>query len=233
MSNPWLWSLVFAVFLPAVIALVALRSLWPHRLARQITLFSGGMFAGLALFVILPDVYEDGGWRASMACMAAGFVAIGLVDRFVEPVCPDCHGSTRRHSVWPLLGALGAHAMIDGALIQLAGPTSLTGWAIFFHRIPEAVGTAVLLRAAIRSSRAAAAGLMLLQVLTLAGLWWASLLNLDWLHRGYAFAGGSLLYLGFHRVHQSWHAADARLAYTLTGAFGVFAIRQCFRLLVP
>lgn len=226
MSSALILSLTVAVALPAIAAGLAL--FWSRRwaLPRGLSSLSGGLLAGMALFVVLPDAWSEAGAVGTLGPLAAGLMTILLVDRYVHPVCPECSGREDWWSMAPLWAALAAHSLLDGALTELARPGSMASWALLAHRVPEALATVALLKTAQPGSKWVGVQMLMLQVATLIGFGGASWLDARVLHQGSAFAGGALLFLGFHRLHRSWQEAELRWTYTVVGAVGVWMVRH-------
>ena len=162
-----------------------------------------------------------------------GFVLLGLafsflVDRFIHPLCSGCGGHGSPWASWPLWLALGAHSLMDGALIELAQPGSLASWLLLGHRIPEVLAIVGLLRSLQMPPAAIGRNVALLQLLVLAGLalatgWNQSLLQ-PLLRETYAFAGGALLFLGCHKLHHTWKESSLCWPSSLSGLAAVFVI---------
>ena len=226
MSSALISSLALAVAFPAIAAGLAL--LWTRRwaLPQGLSSLSGGLLAGMALFVVLPDAWSEAGAVGTLGPLAAGLLTMLIVDRYVHPVCPECSGREDWWAMTPLWAALAAHALLDGALIELARPGSIASWALLAHRVPEALATVALLKAAQPESKWVGAQMVLLQLATLVGFGFATWLDTRVLHQGYAFAGGALLFLGYHRLHRSWREAELKWAYTVAGAVGVWVVRH-------
>lgn len=217
---------MFAVALPALAAGMALFVSRRWTGPRGWSSLSGGLLAGMALFVVLPDAWSEAGAAGTLSALAAGLFTMLVVDRYVHPVCPECGGGEDWWGMAPLWAALAAHSLLDGALIGWARPGSMASWALLAHRVPEALATAALVRAAQRESKWVGVQMMGLQLATLMGLVGASWLDAAVLHQGYAFAGGALLFLGVHRLHRSWREAELRWIYTVAGAVGVWMVRH-------
>jgi len=104
--------------------------------------------------------------------------------------------------------------------------------AFVLHKIPEGIALGTILRAAVRSRRAALAWCLLSQGVTLLGgaaaLGLAPILGEAWIVYQLAIAGGTFFYLGFHAVHGEWRRRGAIPAFVsaLTGAAGAVALQR-------
>lgn len=165
--------------------------------------FATGLLAGLAFFVVLPEAWAEAG-----PLVLAGWLLLWLVDRFLYPLCRHCGGA----GPWPLWIALGTHSFLDGALLALARPGSLAAWGLLLHRIPELAAMYGLLRETPRVLWQ----IGIFQAVCFVGYLGAAALDPLLLRQGYALGAGALVFLGWHRVHRSWH--EARLDWVPLGA---------------
>lgn len=219
MSSGMLFTLSFAVLLPALLALWAGDWLRTGGVPRRWASFSGGVLAGAALLVVLPEVASDAWW------VLAGFAALALVDRFLHPLCAGCGGGEPVWALAPLWLALAAHALLDGALIEMAQPHSFAGAILLGHRVPEVLAMLAVLRAASPAGRHLGAQVAALQLLVLVGFLLAAELNRAVLLQSYAFAGGAVLFLALHRLHRSWRESTFCWTASCSGAAGVWMVR--------
>lgn len=214
-----------------------------HSISRRLVPFSGGVLMGVALVWVLPEMADALGWTVAIAWTAAGFAALGLIDRFVYPVCPACspehehdHCTTRLHGfAIPLLIAAALHSGLDGWIAGSARTASMFGpalvAAIAIHKAPEGVALGVISRAAISSPWTAVGLCALAESSTLAGAGLQSVLapHLDsrTLHALLAIASGSFLYLGGHAIHGELRRRGAAPAFlpALTGVAGSSVLR--------
>ena len=109
------------------------------------------------------------GWGTSLSLAAAGYGLLLVVNRYAYPVCPTCshdhdHNAcdTELHGfAAPLIGAAAVHSFLDGwsiATAQLAVPLGLriaVPLAVALHKLPEGIALGGILRAAVKSRRAA------------------------------------------------------------------------------
>ena len=216
-------------------------------MARKLVPFGGGTLLGVGFFWILPEMAEAMAWPGAIMWLASGCILLGLVDKFVYPVCPSCspahdhdHCSTRLHGfATPLLIASALHASLDGWSAVAAqsdvrlGAGFLLGIAA--HKIPEGLALGVISRAALRSRSAAISWCALAQSATLLGAGAESVLapylGNQALHALLALAGGSFLYLGYHAIHSEVRRSGASLTLVpaLTGVAGSSVLRIFFR----
>jgi zinc transporter ZupT len=234
------------LLIAAIAVLSAAAGVWLtsiHGISRRMVPFSGGILIGVALFWVTPEMAESLGWNAALAWTAAGFAALGIIDRFVYPVCPACspaheheHCATRLHGfAAPLLVAAGIHSSLDGWIAASAHTSAAFGSAlvagIAFHKVPEGVALGVITRASVSNRTAAFAWCALAQGATLVGAELESVLapHLDAqnLHVLLALAGGTFLYLGGHAVHGEIRRSGAAPAFlpALTGVAGSSVLR--------
>ena len=151
--------------------------------ARAVVPFSAGILLGVALFGLVPELAGELGWRVTVLLFTAGYGALLLVNRFVYRVCPTCahdhdHNacSTELHGfAAPLIVAATVHSFLDGwsvATVQLAVPLGLrvaVPLAVALHKLPEGIALGGILRAAVKSRKAALGWAMLAEGSTLAG----------------------------------------------------------------
>lgn len=240
-----------AIWITFIAVLCAFAGVWLtsfSSLTRRLVPFGGGTLLGVGLFWVLPEMAESLAWPGALLWLASGCLLLGLVDRFVYPVCPSCspahdheHCSTSLHGfALPLLIASALHASLDGWSASAAQQEQsllsmgfLTGIAA--HKIPEGLALGVIARAALRSRRAAMMWCTLAQSATLVGAAaegaLAPYLGAQALHALLALAGGSFLYLGWHAVHGEFRRSGATpaLVPALTGVAGSSVLRMLLR----
>ena len=198
MSNVELMTLLFAVGIPTLVAL------WSLKLSHWVSSYAGGLMAGLVLFVVLPEVWNEAGTVGKMLPFVAGMALAWGMDRFVHPACPECGDCSNWVAMLPLWLALGIHALIDGALLELARPGSMAAWVLLIHRLPA---TAAVLRRFQPKSQKVGWQVVGLQLATVVGFGGASLVDASLLRDSYVFAGGVLVFLGLHQLHHNWRSA--------------------------
>jgi zinc transporter ZupT len=241
--SPAIWITLTAVF--CAVAGIWLTSV--HGMARKLVPFGGGTLLGVGLFWVLPEMAESLAWPGALVWLASGCILLGLIDKFVHPVCPSCspahdheHCSTRLHGfATPLLIASALHASLDGWSASASqsdvhlGPAFLL--SIAAHKVPEGLALGVISRAALRSRGAAIAWCTLAQSATLVGAGAESVLapylGAQTLHALLALAGGSFLYLGYHAIHGEIRRSGTSpaLVPALTGMAGSSVLRMLLR----
>jgi zinc transporter ZupT len=216
-------------------------------IARRMVSFSGGVLMGVAMVWVLPEVARMFGWTGALAWTGLGFALLGIVDRFVYPVCPACshthehdHCSTRLHGfAAPLLAAAAVHSALDGwslaAVGNSAGFGSAFALSVAFHKIPEGVALGSIARAALPSKASAIGWCALAQTATILGAsleaWVAPNMSPVGLNILLAIASGSFLYLGGHAIHGELrrNGAMPALMPALTGVAGSGVLRLFIR----
>jgi zinc transporter ZupT len=250
------------VVLPTLITVIAILSaaagVWLSSfqwLARRLVPFGGGVLLGVTVFFMLPELVDFFRWPGALAWIAGGVILLGLIDRFVYPVCPSCSpvhdhghpspgGDTRLHGfAGPLLIAAALHSAIDGWSVTAAnhstGITASIGAALAagvgIHKLPEGLALGVITRAAMASRYAALAWCAAAECATLAGAAAEAVLapyvGLTGLHALLALAAGSFLYLGAHAVHGELRRSGPApaLVPALTGVAGSSVLRFFLR----
>lgn len=212
--------------------------------SRRLVAFSGGLFVGITLFWVLPEMASLFHWINALAWISAGCAVIWVVDRWVYPVCPACsHPHDHDHCVAslhgfapPLLIAAALHSALDGWSVSAAdGTTGIAGplvMAIAIHKIPEGLALGVIMRAAVNSRAAALGWCALAEAATVLGaaseMVLAPYLGPGTLHALLAVAGGTFLYLGGHAVHGEFRRRG--LSTALYPALAGIASPSVFRL---
>jgi len=256
LSSPWVWPSAFLVSLLATLvgiasAIPALsRRLSPAQTVHLVP-FSGGLLVGIATFGVLPELAELHSLAGSLGLLAAGFVLLWLVSRYVYPVCPSC-SHTHQHELCettlhgfalPMTVAASLHALLDGLGIVAAYEERAQGLgtalmvAVMLHKLPEGVALGVMLRAALRSRLGALTLCVLAEGATSLGallyLVLGPRLGSAWAGYALALAGGSFLYLGLHAAHGDWQRRGAPALWLATaGAGGAAALQQGLHRLV-
>ena len=239
-----------AIWVTFIAVLCAFAGVWLtsfSSLSRQLVPFGGGALLGVGLFWVLPEMASTLSWTGALLWLASGCLLLGLVDRYVYPVCPACspahdhhHCSTTLHGfATPLLIASAVHASLDGwnVAASQSEPSLGLGFlaAIAVHKIPEGLALGVIARAALRSRGSAMLWCGLAQGATLAGAMaegvLAPYLSQQVLHGLLALAGGSFLYLGWHAVHGEFRrrGASPALIPALTGVAGSSVLHLLLR----
>jgi zinc transporter ZupT len=217
---------------------------------RQMTAFSGGLLAGVALFGLLPEVGEALGWTVGVLLLVAGYLLLMGIDRYVYAVCPSCShdhdhdgcSSTLHGFAAPLIVAAALHAFLDGWSIATSQSAAMglrvsLPLALSLHKIPEGIALGAILRASTSSRSRAFAWCLAAESATLlgagSGVAMASRVTARWLHYPLALAGGCLLYLGYHAVHAEWLRRRAWIAFLpgVTGAAGAAVLQAAVEVL--
>lgn len=233
-------------------AVLGLRLTAAPQAARKVVPFSGGLLMGIAAFGVLPELAGEKNWMGALALLAAGFLLLWAVGRYVYQVCPSC-SHTHEHELCasalhgfapPLVVAASLHSFLDGIGLAASQHELANGLGmvvvlgIGVHKIPEGIALGVMLRAALPSRFAALAWCVVAQAATLAGAALESMagqwVGAGWVTYALALAGGSFLYLGFHAVHGEWRRRGVLPAFgpALTGAAGAAALQQGLRVLL-
>ncbi len=208
--------------------------------------FAGGLLMGIALFGLLPELTEELGLARGLLLVAAGYLTLRVINRYLFPVCPSCahdhdHNActTTLHGfAAPLVIAAAIHSTLDGWSIVTAQAAAPAGvrlalpLAMVLHKIPEGIALGAILRAAVASRWPAFFWCVLCEGCTLlggaAGLGLAPVLGQAWIGYPLGIAGGTFFYLGFHAVHGEWKLRGAIPAFVpaLTGAAGAAALQR-------
>jgi len=213
--------------LSTVIAIVSL--LWAGRstIERRALPWTAGILLGISIFWILPEMAEDRGWIPTLAGVSGILLLLGLIDRYVYPICPfcaidmhsgeSCHAAEPcRHVVtlgWPLLVFACVHTFFDGwtlALFQAASQSNSAAalsWGAAIHKLPESVAIGVLIARFTSSRRMALGAVFLIQAVMTTGGFLSMLAgNLDarWAELSAMPACAILLLFGLLTLHQEW-----------------------------
>jgi zinc transporter ZupT len=226
-AAPLLATLVGLLGAVLGIALTSLRER-----ARAVVPFSAGILLGVALFGLVPELATEIGVWPTILLFSIGYVGLILVNRYVYRVCPTCshdhdHNacSTELHGfAVPLIIAASVHSFLDGwsvATVQLTVPLGLrvaVPLAVAIHKLPEGIALGGILRASVRSRRAALAWAALAEGTTALGgalgLLMSPSLGSVWITYPVGIAAGWLFYLGYHAVHEEWKRRGAHPAFT-------------------
>ena len=202
---------------------------------------------GVGLFWVLPEMATTLSLTGAFLWLGAGCLLLGIVDRYVYPVCPACspehdhdHCATTLHGfAMPLLIASSVHAALDGWNVAASQDVPSLGLGflagIAAHKIPEGLALGVIARAALKSRRSAMLWCVLAQGSTMVGALLegvlAPYLGPNALHALLALAGGSFLYLGWHAVHGEFRrrGASPALVPALAGVAGSSALHFFLR----
>jgi zinc transporter ZupT len=225
-----------ATFVGLVGAVLGIWMTGLRQRARAVLPFSAGILLGVALFGLVPELASEIGWTVTILLFSVGYGVLLLVNRFVYPVCPTCshdhdHNacSTELHGfAAPLIAAATVHSFLDGwsvATVQLTIPLGLrvaVPLAVALHKLPEGIALGGILRAAVKSPKAAMGWAVLAEGSTLAGgalgLMIGPRLGSEWITYPMGIAAGWLFYLGYHAVHEEWKRRGARPAFASAAA---------------
>jgi zinc transporter ZupT len=208
--------------------------------------FAGGLLMGIALFGLLPELTEEIGLARGLLLIAAGYLILRVINRYLFPVCPSCAhdhdhnacGTALHGFAAPLVIAAVIHSTLDGWSIVTAQAAAPAGvrlalpLAMVLHKIPEGIALGAILRAAVASRWPAFFWCVLCEGCTLLGgaavLGLAPVLGQAWIGYPLGIAGGTFVYLGFHAVHGEWKRRGAIPAFVpaLTGAAGAAALQH-------
>ncbi|HTB17123.1 MAG TPA: ZIP family metal transporter [Bryobacteraceae bacterium] len=241
-----LYQILIGLFLLTLLgAFAGMRLAEIPAFSRRILPFSGGLLVGIALFWILPEIAERGGWLGGSAGLIAGFSLLFLIDRYLYPVCPTC-SHTHHHEdcssslhgfAAPLLIASGLHSFFDGWSLAVSQQKGFEGLKIAFlagigvHKLPEGLALGALLIAALGTAWRAMLAATAAQSMMLAGGAAAVLLaghmTPQWTIAFLSVAAGAFVYLGYHAVDSEYQQRGFRTAWmpALTGAAGAAILR--------
>jgi hypothetical protein len=194
-------EILCAVILPGAVAIAMGRG-FPER--KGMSSFGVGMLGALSLLVMLPEVAKGFPWEVAVGALGLGLGLAWAMDRYVQPVCPECSGEGSWWSMVPLFGALAVHGLLDGAMIGLSKPRTFSNWVLMLHRVPEALATYALIESTGVARIWARWQMAGLQLATLAGLLLARQVDMELMTLGQGVVGGVLLHLGAHRLHHAW-----------------------------
>jgi zinc transporter ZupT len=241
-----LYTILIGLFLLTLMgAFAGIRLAEIPSVSRRILPFSGGLLVGIALFWILPEIAERGGWLGACAGLIAGFSLLFIIDRYLYPVCPTC-SHTHHHEdcsrslhgfAAPLLIASGLHSFFDGWSLAVSQQKGFEGLRVAFlvgigvHKLPEGLALGALLIAALGTEWRAMLGATAAQSMMLAGGAVAALLAdrlaPQWTVAFLSVAAGAFVYLGYHAVDSEYQQRGFRTAWmpALTGAMGAAVLR--------
>jgi zinc transporter ZupT len=208
--------------------------------------FSAGVLLGVAVFGLLPELADQGGWARSLVLFGLGYGILIAIDRSVYRVCPTCADDHDHHAcpeefhgfAAPLLVAAAIHSFLDGWSLATAQQMGTVGlrvavpMAVMLHKIPEGIALGGILSAAIGPRPLALAACVLAEGCTLVGagisLLLAPRLGSGWILYPLGMTAGWIAYLGFHALHEEWKRVGPAPAFVsaLTGVAGAAAIQR-------
>ena len=214
-------------FLTTVVAVVSVFWAGHAPLRSRVLPWTAGVLLGIAAFWILPKMAEDRGWAATLAGVVGTLLLLGLIDRYVYPICPFCAtgvhspdagnpAASCRHAItlgWPLLVFGCIHTFFDGwtiALSKAASPSNSAvalSWAATIHKFPESVAIGVLAARLAPSRRMALGAVASIQIVMTAGgvlALFAGSMDSRWADISAMPACAFLLLFGLLALRQEW-----------------------------
>jgi zinc transporter ZupT len=202
--------------------------------------FSSGAVIAVAIFDILPEVFELGRGSSYMPLVAVGFLAFFALERYTSMHRSREHVHTAMAHEQEL-GALSAagltfHSFLDGVAIGVGFQTSqkiglLIAFGIIAHDLSDGLNTVTVVLAHGNPLRRATFWLALDMIAPLLGAATTLLINLDgilpWL---LAFFAGSFLYIGASDLLPEAREHDSPLV-GVTTFLGMLAVYLTSRLL--
>ena len=189
---------------------------------RRLLPLTGGALLGIGLFWILPEIADDQGWMLSLPCVCIVLLVLGLIDRYIYPICPFCAAGMHCHEPdgllrtgWPLLAIGCVHSLFDGWTIALShavsAPNSVAAlfWGATIHKIPESMAIGLLAARLTSNRKMALAAVGLVQTAMAAG-------------------GGLAIFVG--QVDSRLANLSTIPACALLLLFGILAVEQEWRL---
>lgn len=193
---------------------------------RQLTSVTGGLFLGMATFLILPEAFRSGPWPIVTTFLIAGCLSFAWVERTLHRSLDRGDPRIIAMPLETIFGVIAVHNTLDGWNIGIALQISSGNFARAFsigmglHKCIGGLAIGTMLRSARASTTrnlllaAAAEAITLLGVvaerilITAMGQGWTV-----WL---LAATGGSFLFLAFHALAE----AKRRTNLNQTLAFG-------------
>jgi zinc transporter ZupT len=237
--------------LTTAIALASVFTVGQHSIQRRILPWSGGILVGIAVFWVLPAIAAEQGWLVSLISVLGVLLLLGVIDRYVYPICPFCAAGVHTHHTgesvhdhshaislaWPLLVVGCLHSFVDGWTIGLgrhAEAAVALSWGATIHKIPESMAVGFLALRLSRSRTSALGAVALVQVAMAAGLALASQpIDSHWAIWGAVSACGFLLLLGIVAAQQEWraHGRDSAVRTVAPGLLGCLLLALAIHVL--
>jgi zinc transporter ZupT len=211
-------------------------------LQRHALPWTAGILLGISFFWILPGMAQDRGWTATLAGVSGILFLLGVIDRYVYPICPFCAadmhsgegphtGGSCRHAVtlgWPLLVFACVHTFFDGWTIALSAAAHSNSAAALsraatIHKVPESVAIGVLATRLTSSRKVAVASVLVIQAVMIAGGFLSILAVIrepGWTEVSEIPACAFLLLFGLLTLHREWQV-NGRLAAMRAAAPGL------------
>ena len=207
-----------------------------HRELKTAMALSGGIVVAVALFDLIPEALEAiGDDRRVTTLVGAGFLLFFVAERFLvlhhrdDPEQAQAHGQVGALSA----GALAFHTFTDGLGIGLAfGLDTQTGilvlFAVISHDFADGINAVTFILSQGGSRATALRWLALVALAPLFGALVGSAIDISERTLGQLLAlyAGIFLYIGATDLLPQAHAhpSGRRLAVTLAGFAGVFAV---------
>jgi zinc transporter ZupT len=222
--------------LTTVVALASVFWAADASLHRRVLPWTAGLLLGIAVFWILPEMAESRGWTATLAGVSGILLLLGLIDRYVYPICPFCAAGIHSHEHsdpaagachhaltigWPLLAAGCLHVFFDGWTIALSQSDPLShsaaalSWGVTIHKIPESVAIGLLAGRLARNRGMAVGAVLLLQAVMASGgalALFAGQVDRRWADLSAIPACAFLLLFGLLTLQQEWQSNGRALA---------------------
>jgi hypothetical protein len=212
------WLLLLLLALPLACSLLSLFGLSLLSLARPFAAMAAGAMAGAALLILTPETPS----LTALFLLAFGFLFMFAVHHFLHPLC----SSTA--SPWPLWLSLALHFVLDGAVTRAATFDSVTSASFLLHRVPEALGLPMLLRAAVPAPTHICWQILALHLCTLLGYLLSAHIELSPIHQVTPLLGGAILFLALHSLHRCRHQSSLPWIPSLSGLSLVLMMRFAF-----
>ena len=184
-----------ALIAPTAAAIIAIlfalagMALVNGRRARFLMPLSGLVLVGVAALGLIPELFQELGWRLGLTLVAAGFCGVAVLEHIEEKFA---------HS---LVAATALHAFVDGWGMVAVGDRGALSTAVvtamLIHKVPEGLALGTMLRAT--APRVAILLAMAAELPTIgggaAGRW---AVPAQWVDYPLAIAAGAFLFLGIH-----------------------------------
>lgn len=217
--------LVFAI--AAAGALIGTRLAEVPKISHKVLAASGILLIAISLFWVIPEVAGHSGWLIALLWVAAGFMALWIIDHFVYPICPACSHSHDHHECHsplhgfaaPLLIAIGIHSFFDGWGLAASEHSSEFVRLVFLlgiglHKLPEGLALGAIVRASMASHWKSLLACIAAEAMTIVGgaasFGVAAHIRASWVGIMLAAAAGTFIYLGYHAVEGELHRRGSR-----------------------
>ncbi len=128
-----------------------------HKKLCSLISFSAGALMGAALFVLIPESYENLAVIQIVIGILSGYLLFWFISKYFSHVCPACSAShfdektTHKFSeiVLTLITALSIHSLLDGMALSTGNGSHFQNEsilaAILTHKFPEGLALAALM----------------------------------------------------------------------------------------